>query len=326
MKLSELRKNCQFLFNANADYDPVQIHSFFSSMGYEPGTFYQELEMDSPYVDTHQDISHSNRNLQFHSHTFYEMLCCRNSCSAEYLVGTERYKLQKGDIIFVPPGICHRPLLPEQMAEPYIRDVLWLSEDFMKMLELTTPELQSHPFNTPFLFRTTGTGWEFLCDLIRSGVKEAESGQFGSGSLVAANTTTILIQLVRAGLNSPVKPLEAEKPDLLDQVLSYVEIHLAEKITLSDIARQFYVSESTITQTFRKKIGISFYRCVTQRRLIAAKKLIESGISLEATAEQVGFSDYSSFFRAFKQEYGIAPRQYRKMYGTEARLPESKWI
>lgn len=326
MKLSEIKKLSLLLPMPQTAADASRRTEELAKLGIDPGSFYQELEMDSPYVDTHQDISHSNRNLQFHSHAFYEVLCCRNNCNAEFLVGTERYKLQKGDIIFVPPGICHRPLLPEQIPEPYIRDVLWLSEDFMKMLDLTTPELQSHPFNTPFLFRTAGTGWEFLCDLIRSGVKEAESGQFGSGSLVAANTTTILIQLVRAGLNSPVKPLEAEKPDLLDQVLSYVEIHLSEKITLSDIARQFYVSESTITQTFRKKIGISFYRCVTQRRLIAAKKLIENGISLEATAEQVGFSDYSSFFRAFKQEYGIAPRQYKKMYGTEARLPESKWI
>ena len=66
----------------------------------------------------------------------------------------------------------------------------------------------------------------------------------------------------------------------------------------------------------RKKMGISFYRCVTQRRLISAKKLIESGMSLESTAELVGFSDYSSFFRAFKQEYGISPRQYKKMQNT----------
>ena len=46
-------------------------------------------------------------------------------------------------------------------------------------------------------------------------------------------------------------------------------------------------------------------------------ELIENGTSLESTAKLVGFSDYSSFFRAFKQEYGISPRQYRKIQSTK---------
>ena len=68
---------------------------------------------------------------------------------------------------------------------------------------------------------------------------------------------------------------------------------------------------STISALFRRAMGISFYRCVIQRRLIAAKKLIVDGISLEEVSRQVGFGDYSSFYRAFKGEYGMAPRQLR---------------
>ena len=60
-------------------------------------------------------------------------------------------------------------------------------------------------------------------------------------------------------------------------------------------------------------MGISFYQCVTQKRLIASKALIEQNLALESVAERVGFNDYSSFYRAFKQEFGISPRQYRKI-------------
>lgn len=316
MKLSSLRKISQILSDSNADFSQGNSQEILLKMGLDPGSFYQELEMDSNYVDIHQDIGYSNHALQFHSHTFYELLCCRNTCSAEYLVGTERYKLQKGDIIFVPPGISHRPLLPEHMTEPYIRDVIWLSETFMQRLATSTPELMTHKFSKPFLFRTAGTGWEFICDIIRESVIEAEAGQLGWSTMVNASTANVLIQLLRADINCHVHPMKAEQPELLDRVLTYVEDHLSEKLSLAEIAHHFYVSESTISQTFRKKMGLSFYRCVTQRRLIAAKQLIAEGNSLESIAEQVGFSDYSSFFRAFKQEYGIAPRQYRKMQGN----------
>ena len=72
------------------------------------------------------------------------------------------------------------------------------------------------------------------------------------------------------------------------------------------------MSQSTISQTFKNKLGVSFYRCVTQRRLIAAKSLIIEGAPMESVSQKVGFSDYSSFYRAFKQEFGISPRQFRK--------------
>ena len=42
--------------------------------------------------------------------------------------------------------------------------------------------------------------------------------------------------------------------------------------------------------------------------------LIEKGLLMENVAQQTGFGDYSGFYRAFKQEYGISPRQYRNLH------------
>ena len=312
MKLSEIRKmSQQFHFPPDSDAQ-LRFLEQANAMGLDYSNFYQKLEMDSPYVDTHTDVTYSNTQLQMHSHTFYELICCRNTCGAEYLVGAQRYKLQHGDIVLVPPDVSHRPILPEHMPEPYIRDVLWLSPEFinrlMDMFPDFTADLQTHS-----LLRTSGTRWEYLEELFHNGVREAEATAPGHEMAIMANSVTLLTHLLRARKDINAKPLHAEKPELLDQVLRYIEQHLSDKITLADVAHHFFISESTITQTFRKKMGVSFYRCVTQRRLIAAKALIERGLSLESVSEQVGFSDYSSFFRAFKQEFGISPRQYRKM-------------
>ena len=62
-------------------------------------------------------------------------------------------------------------------------------------------------------------------------------------------------------------------------------------------------------------MGVSFYRCVTQRRLIAAKTHIWDGEPLDLVSQKVGFSDYSTFYRAFKREYGVSPREIIQLKG-----------
>ena len=267
--------------------------------------------MHSRYVDTIQETTTVHLAISLHSHDFFEVIYCRSAADVEYLVGAERYRLQKGDIVFIPPGIPHCPILPDKMPEPYRRDVIRMSKEFVANMFSLDVDNSTEDVSGSFLLRTAGTQWDYLGDLFYQGNLESEKKQVGWELALIANTTKIMVYLHRAVNEHSATPLKAEKPELLDQVLEYIEQHLHEKITLGEVAHQFYVSQSTITQTFRNKLGLSFYRCVTQARLIAAKRLIEGDQSLEAIAEAVGFMDYSAFYRAFKQEYGISPRQYR---------------
>ena len=73
------------------------------------------------------------------------------------------------------------------------------------------------------------------------------------------------------------------------------------------------VSQSTLSKLFRSRLNESFYKYVTQRRLIAAKQLVDSGLSLNQASEQAGFCDYAAFYRAFRKEYRISPIQYREL-------------
>ena len=291
-----------------------QIKEQLKQEGVDFQNFYQELEMSAPMAETHRDESFTNASITLHSHSFFEMLFCRSSDGVEYLVGADRYRLQAGDIVIVAPGISHRPLLPENMAVSYKRDIIWFSQAFVELLPQMLPGSRlSLPGEDVVFLRTKGTKWDFLGEMFRSGVKETERGKPESEGVVLGNTITILCQIARALTQTNTMQLKAEKPELLDRVMAYIENHLGEKITLEETAKHFYVSVSTITQLFRQKMGTSFYRCVTQRRLIAAKALIGEGKSLEDVSRLVGFTDYSSFYRAFKKEYGITPRQYTRL-------------
>ena len=118
MKLSDIRRLSGHFPYTESAASQEQVNEILRSIGLDPASLYQELEMSSPLVDTHRDVSFSNQQMQLHSHAFYELLYCRTDCGGEYLIGSERYRMQRGDIIFVPPGVGHRPRLPEPLTEP----------------------------------------------------------------------------------------------------------------------------------------------------------------------------------------------------------------
>ncbi len=313
MRLSEM-EYLKALANTNPEQfvNSEDFKIFAKKHGINLDEAYQELEMDDDLVNTHEDPGLSPEGVQLHSHNYYEILyiCSGN---IQYLIRTDRYRIQKGDIIIVPPGVGHQPILSEEHKTPYKRYVLWLSNEFINGI---APLFPDNDFLKPRLLRTAGTRWATISNKFYAGIMEEERKLPGWKSAVYGNTMELITMLYRAVLDKDSLHLKSEMPELLDKILAFVEDHLSEEITLDDTGKRFFVSRSTISNVFRKEIGISFYRYVTQRRLVAAKNLILEGMSMENIAEKVGFTDYSSFYRAFKNEYGISPRQFKEQQCT----------
>ena len=312
VKVSQLRALTHSKHTDPLSASRPRVDQALRAKGYDPRAVYQGMEMDSPFVDTHDDASDVKDRVELHSHTFYELLFCRSG-SLQYLLGTQRYRLQRGDIVYIPPGTSHRPLLLDKLVEPYTRYLLWASPALAEMLHGAFPQEELLPAEA-FLLRTAATPWqEELGGLFRTGVQENYTRAPGWEAAVLGNTIRLLVQTARARAGEHALRPQAERQELLDALLVYIENHLQDRITLADTARRFLVSESSVNQLFRKRMKVSFYRFVTQRRLIAAKVLLQDGLPAEQISARVGFGDYSSFYRAFKREYGISPAEYRRL-------------
>jgi len=112
--------------------------------------------------------------------------------------------------------------------------------------------------------------------------------------------------------NSRERPLTTlRKQELLSQIERYVDENLENHITLQTIASHFQVSVSTVTQLYQYRVGTTFHQFLTGRRMAVAEELIRQGVPLEEVGKRIGYTDHSSFYRAFKQAFGVSPREFK---------------
>ena len=98
-----------------------------------------------------------------------------------------------------------------------------------------------------------------------------------------------------------------DEGDLGFKVIKYIGEYITRDLTLDFLSKRFLVSKYYICRAFKKHNGISVHGYIVQKRIMLAKQLIESGIGAAVAAKQVGFCDYSAFYRAFVRIIGRPP-------------------
>lgn len=113
---------------------------------------------------------------------------------------------------------------------------------------------------------------------------------------------------------TPEKITAYASDPLVQATAEYVTAHFAENCSLDALARHFNVNKYHLSHRFTEVFGVSLYQFVLMCRVTGAQHLIRRGESLQQTAEQCGFGDYSGFQRAFARFTGVTPRQWKQQY------------
>lgn len=106
-----------------------------------------------------------------------------------------------------------------------------------------------------------------------------------------------------------------EKVSVL-KIQRYIEKHLDENISLSDIADRFYVSKEHLSRLFKKEVGVSVQNYITDKKIEYAKSLLRNYkmITISNIPSMCGYNDLHYFYRIFKKVTGETPVEYRSRY------------
>lgn len=115
----------------------------------------------------------------------------------------------------------------------------------------------------------------------------------------------------------PNTPLD-HRAQVVAQVQQYIRAHLAEKLTLNDVAAVFNFSPNYLSQLFAQNSERGFVEYVTTARIAAAKELLAAtDLKIYEVSSRVGFDSAFYFSKVFKKLEGASPREYiQRMKGS----------
>ncbi len=262
------------------------------------------------YHETGQDALYSRQ----HAHDdLCELLWCVNG-SGSILVGDALYRLESGRLYFIPPLMLHytHPILPDV----YVRSKLLFSHSHIR-------KVLSACNGLPLLERLERTFWSIECPpetsreldhLFREAglLYEQDNSMAGTVRCVGL-LLNLLAQLT--DLYVPEKSSIRRTDDLLNRVLTYINVHLFENLTLDQIADYCHISKFHLCHRFREEINMTIMQYIADQRIISAKiALLETNKSISTVAMENGYANFSHFCSAFRRAEGISPAAFRKQY------------
>lgn len=249
-----------------------------------------------------------------HCHDFFEFYIFFSGASC-YSLGDQISPLVPCTLIIIPPFHMHG-LVGARADVPYERAWMYITPGIMQKVSMGAIDLNY------YFKKCVQNGTAFFtisqqeANLLRCIITEVQA-HMEDKSDVGRWQNTLRIARFLSQVYSLTQTAEtAYRPVVLNEsiqdILSYINDHYQESISIPELSRQFGISASHMTREFTAYTGRSVYEYVLYRRILSAKEMIYAGKPFTEIAFECGFNDYSCFLRAFQKITGQSPTAYRK--------------
>lgn len=248
-------------------------------------------------------------SVALHTHVGFFELTVVTSGKGKIIANNVSVPVEKGDIFVSFPFDTHsieadgREGMNYNFCAFYLKDAELLL-DMDKLSKL-------HGKPTERVVRS-----DTLASIITSAISETSKERIHQAQYLEALFLQMIIQLIRTfNKQISVESTPSKREQLCYQVMDYINTHIYSMTSLSEIAEHFSYDYTYISKIFTQTTSQSISEYYRFQRLEVARALIhEDSLKLSEIAERLRYSSIYSFSKAFKQQYELSPRAYRKLH------------
>lgn len=233
-----------------------------------------------------------------------------------YQIDLIDYEVKEGDILFIPPLFLHsisRNTSDEVFSETYVFHLNFLggnSTDICSTRYLAP--MLNQEFSIPCLITPAHPAYaslkKMICQITSLYDNPVIGYELALKSLFLQAVFLLLQYSEKTG-----SPDVGTPSDKLKNVLDYIELHFAEVISVSELAKICYFSDYHFMRFFKKHMNMTCVEYINNLRLEKSVELFEQGnTSILDVSLSVGFHNLSYFHRAFKRKYHMTPLSFIK--------------
>ncbi|TDW15379.1 GlxA family transcriptional regulator [Kribbella kalugense] len=152
----------------------------------------------------------------------------------------------------------------------------------------------------------SGTGIDLCLQLVRRDCGAAHAARVARQMVMPPH---------REGGQTQYRTETPQSPQSLGVVLDWATDHLAEPITIDDLAARVNVSPRTLARRFEEQLGLAPGQWLLTQRIARTRVLLEeTDLPVETIATRVGLSSATNLRRRFRAALHTTPSAYRRAY------------
>ncbi len=268
-------------------------------------------------VKTIEKIHDTNWSMTVSRHDHFEMVYIKKGTAVFQIEGID-VNMVPHSVVIIKPGKAHKFIVKSEMCEFIVLSFTFKTQNNEQDIHVSLTDFIEYiedEATGDYLFLNLSRKNDIvhvMNRILRERMKYQVWGDFLS-CLLILELFVLLSRTLKQEWEQSAKNRNLKLHELLSIAKEYIDNNYDKDLTLTDVAKYIYLSDSYFAHSFKDKFGISPKSYILKVRIESAKEYLKNtDMKVSEVAKMVGFSSQQRFNDIFRKHEDITPLAYRQ--------------